>query len=121
MITQEQIDITPEVVIQIERFPETVDLMMDLICEDDCHCSSSLNFVNETIKRHKNLLLMLDIADIRYRFIINATIHYTNLLKENALNRVDTYISRELAQRDIKELFKYYNSIKIEIPESYVF
>lgn len=120
MITQEQINISNQVVNEIERYPESVLFLLDLITDDNCQCNADLQFVNETLKRHKNLLLMLDIAESRYNFIVNAVFHYRNLLHENSLNRLDDYISRELAQRDIKDLFKYYNSIKIEIPESYV-
>ncbi|RKS93851.1 hypothetical protein BC952_1701 [Flavobacterium limicola] len=121
MITQEQINISIQVVTEIEKYPESVLFLLDNIADDNCQCNADLQFVNETLKRHKNLLLMLDIAESRYDFIVNAVFHYRILLLENKLNQVNDYISRELAQRDIIDLFKYYNSIKIEIPESYVF
>lgn len=114
MITIEQVQISKEVQLTAEKYPESISFMIDQLMDDNCQCSPDLQFVNETFKRYKNLVLMLDILDVRYEFITNAILHYRYLINEYRRNLVDDYIAAELAQRDIKELFSHYNSIKIE-------
>lgn len=118
MITLEQINISNDVVIAAEKYPESVLFMLDLIADDNCQSNADLQFVNVSLKKYKNLLLMLDIQDCKDLFITNAVCHYRGLIQINRYNQIDEYISNELAQRDIKELFEYYNSIKIEFAET---
>ncbi len=114
MLTKEQVQISEKVQDEKNTSPALGELYLDFLLDDESYLNSDLHFVVLKLKKFKNLVLMLDILEEKNEFIINCVYLYMVLLKEYQGNGIDEYIALELVQRDVVELFEFYDQIKIE-------
>ena len=113
MITQEQIDINEDVQELKQKFPEQKELLATLIVDQDHNTIDDLNFIVLTIKRHKNLVLSLDILEQKIDFLINCVFLYRITLENYIFDSIDPHIAEEYTKRDMIELFEHYDIIPI--------
>lgn len=111
MLTKEEFYVTEEIEKQVKanKFAYAENMEMVGFPENN----PLINWVYESLKNYEMLLLMLNIADYKNEFVINA---YYFILNQTEYYEADDLAypnATELARQDLLEIFEVYNVKKI--------